>query len=307
MVEDEFYAVAQTFTQHLHYAEYVRRTKEAKAQNATAIRNLERPTDDKTPMSDALRRKKASEALRSRQNTGLDGMVGKRPRADSSSDGEGAEEEGKNNEEDNEDEEMWSGTHLYDLMTSPRKARALVGLQGIRSSTRAAAGYAQSAKAKHQIATSPEQMERGSPSPVKGQSRQRPDEEIATSDEDGDLDARPNPAIGRTIQKPSRREDSTRKLSTSNATLVGTKKSHETRNFSTESKYSTPVRSSKSRRSLLLVDDFDPLPDDMDMDIKHATPNVEPSIRRRPSQNDSRAKVSEPKKSRLNEVPTFLV
>ncbi|KXG47777.1 Transcription factor IIA, beta-barrel [Penicillium griseofulvum] len=126
MVEDEFYAVAQTFTQHLHHAEYLRRRKEVKAANAAGMSEIERPTDNRTPVPNETERKREAEALRKRQKAGLAQM------------GDG----GVDNDED-EDDERWAGTHLHDLMTSPRKSRSLAGVHGPKSSTRAAAGFGQ--------------------------------------------------------------------------------------------------------------------------------------------------------------------
>ncbi|KAL2820576.1 hypothetical protein BDW59DRAFT_114002 [Aspergillus cavernicola] len=138
MVEDEFYTVAQSFTQHLHYAEYVRRKKEAKVQNAATIADLARPTDGITPMSAELRKKYAAEELRSRQRDGVEGMQGKELESKN-------ENENENGGDDIEVENAFAGTHLRDLMLSPRRGRMLVGLQRVRSSTRAAAGFVQTA------------------------------------------------------------------------------------------------------------------------------------------------------------------
>ncbi|KAJ5423544.1 Transcription factor IIA beta-barrel [Penicillium cf. griseofulvum] len=131
MVEDEFYAVAQTFTQHLHHAEYLRRRKEVKAENAAGMREIERPTDSRTPVPNETERKRETEALRERQKAGLAQM------------GDGGVDEKDEDEDDDDDDERWAGTHLHDLMTSPRKSRSLAGVHGPKSSTRAAAGFGQ--------------------------------------------------------------------------------------------------------------------------------------------------------------------
>jgi hypothetical protein len=134
MVEDEFYAVAQTFTQHLHHAEYVRRRKQAKLENATAINNPARPTDGKTKMSKEMLKRKEYERLANRQREGLDELTPRRPRV-------GSDDEGENSDlEEDRDDDPWVGTSLHTFMTSPRKNRSLVGLERIRSNTRAAAG-----------------------------------------------------------------------------------------------------------------------------------------------------------------------
>ncbi|KAJ5165911.1 hypothetical protein N7492_006207 [Penicillium capsulatum] len=127
MVEDEFYAVAQSFTQHLHYAEYLRRKKEIKAQSAEAIRELERPTDGRTTIPKDLQRQKDAETLAARQKAGVEQMLGPADK------------------DDDEDTDTWAGTHLQGFITSPRKMRSLLGARGLKSSTRAAAGFGQAA------------------------------------------------------------------------------------------------------------------------------------------------------------------
>ncbi|KAL4867131.1 hypothetical protein BDV12DRAFT_123612 [Aspergillus spectabilis] len=133
MVEDEFYTIAQTFTRHLHYAEFIRRKKEAKLQNAATIADIARPTDGVTPMSDELKKKYAAEELRANQKEKLNAIYGKPGQS-------GDDDMG----DDLEKEKSWAGTHLQDFMFSLRRGRALVGKQGIRSTTRAAAGFSQS-------------------------------------------------------------------------------------------------------------------------------------------------------------------
>jgi hypothetical protein len=138
MVEDEFYAVAQLFTRHLHQAEYVRRKKEAKKQSASVIKNLSRPTDGHTAMRKETLKRKESERLQELQQNALVSPQ-RRPRAGTDSDPD-AEEDVDDLDEDRRDD-PWYGTSLHTLMTSPRKHRSLVGLDTIRSNTRAAAGY----------------------------------------------------------------------------------------------------------------------------------------------------------------------
>ncbi|KAF7523923.1 hypothetical protein PCG10_006227 [Penicillium crustosum] len=127
MVEDEFYAVAQAFTQHLHHAEYLRRRKQVKAEHAAGMKEIERPTDNRTPLPNEVERKREAEALRERQKAGLAQI------------GDGGVDE----KDEDEDDERWAGTHLHDLMTSPRKTRSLAGVYAPKSSTRAAAGFGQ--------------------------------------------------------------------------------------------------------------------------------------------------------------------
>ncbi|CAG8034057.1 unnamed protein product [Penicillium salamii] len=126
MVEDEFYAVAQTYTQHLHYAEYVRRRKEVKENHGIPAEDIERPTDDRTPLPQRVETQRELNTLRERQTSGLAHLV-----------------EERSNEVEGDDDELWVGTHLHGFMSSPRKSRSLAGHQIPKSSTRAAAGFGQ--------------------------------------------------------------------------------------------------------------------------------------------------------------------
>ncbi|KAI2871539.1 hypothetical protein CBS147323_2781 [Aspergillus niger] len=285
MVEDEFYAVAQTFTQHLHYAEYIRRKKEAKLQNATTIQNIARPTDGVTAQSEEAKRKAAAEDLSAQQKEGLQKMVeGGRPAVDSEED-----------DQEEEEDDTWAGTSLHDLLISPRKARSLVGMQGIKSTTRAAAGLRASA---------------GSSAVTDGAARERQDamgdgDQLSETTDDDDLDART-----RTLTGPSRIQHRT----TETTPTAASSRSSPMNNRSTgdngirrvqsmSSRYSTP-RATKSKKRLIFDDDFDGLPEPSRSSNQMQGPISSPSLGRRapnPRGPDPKAK-----KSRLNEVPTFL-
>lgn len=176
MVEDEFYSIAQSFTQHLHYAEYVRKRKEAKAQSAAAMREIERQTDDQTKMPKELQMRKEVNALAALQEPVL-----KQP-----------EERGENqqNEQDDSenDDDTWAGTHLHGLMTSPRKVRSLVGgAHGMKSSTRAAAGFGRTSSFKSDSSRMVSVSQPAPPSRAAQSSTVVNDDETA-SDDDDDLD-----------------------------------------------------------------------------------------------------------------------
>ena len=141
MVEDEFHAVAKQFTQHLHHAEYKRLKNLAKIRNASTITTISRPTDSITEMREETKKRKTSESKAAKQKNALAHIKGqaaaKRPRqgSDVESDVEITRGDG-----------LWAGTTLHGLMTSPsRKQTSLTGLQGVLSSTRAAAGYSKPA------------------------------------------------------------------------------------------------------------------------------------------------------------------
>lgn len=140
MVEDEFYAIAQQFTRHLHHAEYIRRKKQAKKMNASVLRDMERPTDSTTRMSGETLKRKQSERLHERQRKGLEPVV-RRPENSDDSDDSHKEEDVIEDEDEEREDDPWYGTSLHAFMASPRKNRSLVGLEKIRSNTRAAAGF----------------------------------------------------------------------------------------------------------------------------------------------------------------------
>lgn len=131
MVEDEFYAVAKTFTQHLHHAEYLRLKNLAESRTASTASPISRPIDSITTMRNETKKKTQAETRDVRTKSALQQIKdAKRPASDDSglSDADNA---------------YWKGTALQGLMTvsSTKNQTSLAGLQGVKSSTRAAAGY----------------------------------------------------------------------------------------------------------------------------------------------------------------------
>jgi len=139
MVEDEFQAVAKQFTQHLHHAEYVRLKNLAKTRNESTITSISRPTDSITAMREETKRRKDHEAKAAKQKSAL---VQLKARAAANRPKTGSDEE--SDADVTKDDTLWAGTTLQGLMTSPSSSRqqmSLTGLQGVMSSTRAAAGF----------------------------------------------------------------------------------------------------------------------------------------------------------------------
>ncbi|OQU99168.1 hypothetical protein CLAIMM_04840 [Cladophialophora immunda] len=125
MVEDEFQTVAQSYTAHLHHAEYKRLVKQARKAVPKA---LPEPT---SPMSEKTKRRLKSAALQNKQKETLRRVI-RGPVVD---------------DEEDEDKvtDLWSGTSLAPLMASnSQQKRSLVGLEGISSSTKAGMGLARS-------------------------------------------------------------------------------------------------------------------------------------------------------------------
>lgn len=292
MVEDEFYAVAQSFTQHLHYAEYVRRIKEVKAQKAMGMEEHERPTDDKTAIPRELQRKKEAEALDARQKVGLQEIVG-------------ANDEEK---DDTEDDDLWAGTHLHDLMASPRQLRSLMSVHVMKSSTRAAAGFGH-ASVSNSGARTASRGEPMSSSRAEAAQRMEINEETA-SDEDDDLDLQANPIP---MPSPKRTGDAAARNRSNNRWW--THESHSERKASSTSTSKIPKKSAPTRTSnqsanrskskvQMLFDDLDELPEPSRHGLSISDRKRDsPSTRETPSANNN----LDPKKSRHDDVPTFSV
>jgi hypothetical protein len=120
MVEDEFHSIAQTFTQHLHHAEYQRLKKKARDAAPPSFQPTER-------MSAETRKKLEARAMHAKQKDTVANLTS-----------------GCNlSEVEEEQDDPWLGTSLAGLMTdtSAQKRTALVGLENIQSDTRAARGF----------------------------------------------------------------------------------------------------------------------------------------------------------------------
>lgn len=298
MVEDEFLAVAQSFTRHLHHAEYIRRTKQAQIDNATKINDLARPTDKKTAMRAETRKKKDAESMLERHKLALEKMKGSRPPVDS-------EEEDTRIEEDEEDD-PWLGTSLQGLMTKTIRSQSLVGLQGIQSTTRAAAGFSKSSGSN--IRSSP---------PVKQEPHVIDDDGVTASGEEDDLDTGlSREPVRKNFTTPRRRDPplpnrhiSSRESSNGNSQKISTPKTpmeppgKRSAFKSSRDRNSTPKATYIPRKSLTF-DEFD----DSDLFRRDkAAPRRSSSYSSTitPKKEDEQDKEKK-KKSRLNEVPIFL-
>lgn len=296
MVEDEFYAVAQTFTQHLHYAEYVRRKKEAKAQSAMGIEEPDRPTDGRTAMPKQLQHKKDAEALAARQKAGLDLLL-----------------EGQTDEKDDtEEDDTWAGTHLHDLMTSPRKTRSLVGAQALRSSTRAAAGFGQAPASICSQGPGISRVDSVASTRSKQPDAQVLDLDQETASEDDDLELQSS-----TVAVPRTREMESNASSTSNAPIPYKRDPRQSTSsrlaLAKEKEKPASARNSQKpsdgfkSRMEMLFDELDELPAPSAQDTSISDKKKEPPSVGGMPQVESGEDNLEPSKSRYTEVPTFLV
>jgi hypothetical protein len=186
MVEDEFLAVAQQFTAHLHAAEYKRQEKMAKSRNAQTIQSISRPVVGKMP--DQTKRKANGVELAKKQSKSLATLLGKggKDRQDSDSDdGDGL---------------PYLGTTLHGLMDSPRrKAVSLRTMAPAAKTTRSAAGFKKPAGTSNpaSIYSPPSKKSDNNLSLAKPEH----DGSTETSDDDYDLDA-PVPAPKLTKTEP---------------------------------------------------------------------------------------------------------
>jgi hypothetical protein len=129
MVEDEFVATAKLYTQHIHYAEYVRLKKLAASRGKDALAGLHRGTDGKTSRSTTLKLRQEAE--------------------------DNAEQRAQGQGDSDDDDEYLMDPQLAGLMTGGSRFREVlshdltVKISANKSNTRAAAGYSQSPHKEH--------------------------------------------------------------------------------------------------------------------------------------------------------------
>lgn len=296
MVEDEFYAIAQSFTQHLHYAEYIRRKKEAKSKSAAALKDIQRPTDGHTKLPKEVERKKAIEALAARQKAGLAQLE--------------IPEEAKDDSDD--DDDTWAGTHLHGLMTSPRKSRQLVCAHAVKSSTRAAAGFGQASGSRNERAGASGPISRAAAAHIVEINEETASDEDndlngeTASEEDDDLDGQARP-VRIHQSKRVQTHSSTRTAQPRNIQST----SHSLHKTSTPKEEKVrvqprPADGFKSRVQMLF-DDLDELPESS----RSTTPSTSDMKKELSSTNNTTQSGPpndnlESTKSRFNDVPTFL-
>ena len=174
MVEDEFLAVAQNWTVHLHATEYKKQQKMVKSRNAETIDAISRPVVDRMPNN--TRRK-------------VEGLA--KVKAQKSAVGELLAKTGGAQDTDSDEDAIYYGNGLHTLMVSPRKkAASLSKIGSAKATTRAAAGFQKPAPMKapftrKALVSSPLSKNNHPPSHVSNQ----PDLSTASEDEDDDLDA----------------------------------------------------------------------------------------------------------------------
>lgn len=279
MVEDEFHAVAQTFTQHLHHAEYQRLKKKAR----DAAPPTFKPTE---AMRAEARKRMEAGALQARQKHALGNLTnGVNLSAD---------------EDEEQEDDPWLGTSLAGLMADAgnQKKTALVGLEKIQSSTRAAKGFGRG------TGDSPaNRKEKMNVSDIFGVSRKGEQDVHNSSENDSGrpTKAKSVPSKPRSHENPGSDEAGDVRGATSNAiSTTSSMPESSSKRDATDSISRSRVRepSVAARR---LFEDFDKF-DNLDRPDK-VTRKPRPS----PSRKDRNSRPAKDNKLRLSDIPTFLV
>jgi hypothetical protein len=271
MVEDEFLSVAQMFTVHLHAAEYKRQQKMVKSRNADTINSISRPVTGKMP--EHTKRKLEAVARATNQKSVVEDVAVKKAEDDDDSDDGGGL--------------PYFGTTLHGLMDSPRKKAASLAKSGtIIATTRAAAGFKQSA-----VQLKPDRKQESPQSKVAIRATKAilPNDPVTeSSEDDDDLDAPiPAPKLTTHVRKSAPHSEL---YSQSSTGIIET-----TRSFPEPKKSSLATAETKSFSGSIPQSN-----------------NVSPEIFSRPSRLEQarrqKAKLEKEKKEKqtLDIIPTFL-
>ena len=283
MVEDEFFATAQLYTQHLHHAAYAEQKRRAQARGEKVLRTLGRPTDGRTER-DAMVAEREERAKSIHKALGLD------------------------KEDDDGD---LTDPLLGALMNDHRRmGRALEGVGKVKSKSRAANGFLRSPeKARRTFAV--EELDAGERAVSNGLS------EADSDDLDGPV-ARPRKpdtvSTCDTTSEPSaskadpRRETSVfKKLAAARSEERPQNRAQPERhaaNYFTKEDHSTSrsnVRGSTSSKTFTTsIDDLEPL----QPTIKEETPAY--LVKRRQRKEEEEKRKAKEKKASV-EVPTFII
>lgn len=125
MVEDEFLTTAQAFTSHLHRAEYQRLKRLVRSRNESTIRNIQRPTDGRTPQSVETRMKLEARDLQVKQSR-VNGIIQEAV------------------EDDDEEDDPWlQNPRLAGLMNNHDTSQKLASAIGLKAKARTSQSQSQ--------------------------------------------------------------------------------------------------------------------------------------------------------------------
>jgi hypothetical protein len=283
MVEDEFHSVAQTFTQHLHHAEYQRLKKKARDAAPPTFQPTER-------MRAETRKKLEARALYAKQKDAVGDITN-----------------GVNLLEDEEQEDdPWLGTSLSGLMTdvSCHKRTALVGLEKIQSSTRAAKGFARGTGN-----SPPDRREKMSVFDIFSAPKKGADDALHEQEHEINMNHldHPFPKEKGTVARPIPRQTFSRETgisrkATSNPTANLTSISMPPSSARTNTYSSSHPRFREpSMATRKLFDEFD------HFEALDKASNLPGKAKASPSRRDSQSKQTKTRKMEMSDIPTFLV
>lgn len=314
LVEDEFQAIAQSYTAHLHHAEYKRLMKlarEKKAEQQKAGTDNLGGQGIPNSVSGETRQRLKRGLLSERQSSGLKGMLGN-GLSNAGGDDDSDEEEAREAvlaREEKKVGDMWAGTALGGLMSWDRSQEktSLKGLDRIGGETRASRGFGPSRQKDVDVVQQANQADaqqaKKKSKTIAAYDRKQESEQsnedkpvvLKTSRNNTSLDRKQVPAICRT--KPAIERSS------SNSDIdiqpqIGMKK------IKVESRLSNPAKS-KYRNFIDSLDDFDEAAFEATQ-AANQSESPEKSHSRQPSGQTSK-KQKKDRKDRLDEVPRFLI
>ena len=283
MVEDEFASIAQSFTQHLHHAEYQRLKKKAKNAAPPAFQ----PTG---AMGVEARKKMEARALHVRQKDALGNITNG---VDLSAD-----------EDEEQGDDPWLGTSLAGLMTDTNnlKRTALVGLEKVQSSTRAAKGFGRG------TGDSPaNRKEKMSVFDIFSAQKKGSDKGLGQEDGTSEEDSNPLPQVTAAPSRPTLRQTSgsrqvgeslrrTSKAGSSAAVSQPQSPKLKARDRSPQARVREPSVAARK-----LLENFDNFEESEETLYVSRKPKISPSRKERKS------KPAKSRKMQMNDIPTFLV
>lgn len=316
LVEDEFQAIAQSYTGHLHHAEYKRlmklaREKKEEQQRAGMILLGGKRIPDN--VSGETKQRLKRELLKERQSSGLKSMSGVGLLAGSGD--EDSDEEAREAvlaREEKKVGDMWAGTALSGLMSwePGQEKTSLMGLEKISGETRASKGFGPSRTRDESLGAGEVVTTREKQNKVRDeQERTQPTERTGTNRSITTGQRRDRTHIAEkessttSFAKPSIKQSCSNTNSTSTTRYGADNTKTERKEIKVENKPAKVVRS-KYRSFVDSLDDFDEAAFEA---TQAAEKNASPEISRsRKVSGSDREKRKRDRKDRLDEVPIFI-
>lgn len=298
LVEDEFQAIAQSYTAHLHHAEYKRLMTLARGRKAEQQRTgTNKLGTEKIPkyVSGDARQQIKRKLLSERQSSGVKDMTGRGLLDDTDGEDEDDEDEAREavlTREEKKVGDMWAGTALGGLMSwdHSQERPSLKGLERLGGETRASKGFGPSTGERRNKMSNTDKRSR------EAEESTSTDLKVSTvSERRQSPDSRPM-ATKRRTQKIHERQDSTRKKLSSpprDQINMGKHKGKTKAIEPTKPRYRSFIDS---------LDDFD----DAAFDATRAAKSSESPDKATSRFSPRSSKKRKDMKDRLDEVPIFL-